>query len=86
MGWGAHSMDLQAAEKCFNITKAKGSFYVSCLERKYRTTENVMKCYQRAYEEIPQQHMDNWIKHTWDNREACLRAKGDYSEKVMRRN
>ena len=86
VGWGAHSMDLQAAEKCFNITKANGSFYVSCLEKKYRTMENVMKCYQRAYEEIPQAHMDNWIQHTWNNREACLKAKGDFGDKFMRRN
>ena len=85
-GWGAHSMDLQGAERCFNCVKSKGSFYVSCLEPKYRTIANVMKCYQRAYEEIPQSHLNNWIDGAWHNIDACIKAKGDYGHKFMHRN
>ena len=40
VGWPAHSMDFQSAEKAFNEIKANGSIYVSLLNEKDRNIKN----------------------------------------------
>ena len=61
VGWAAHQCDGQACEKGFSIMKEEGNYYISYLKPKQRSKENVIKCYQRAWEEVPQSVLNNLV-------------------------
>ena len=86
VGYSSNSMDFQSDEKLFNYIKKEGQILVSYLPEAERNIENVMKCYQRAYDETPQQYIDNWVRLTWKQRKGCIKANGGYSKYFLKKN
>ena len=86
VGQAARSMDWQGAEKLFSYLKKEGQILVSYLPDTERNVENVMKCYQHAYEQIPQSYLNNWMNLTWKLKKQCIQAKGGYGKYFLKKN
>ena len=78
-GWAGHSFDKQMSEKLFAIVGKKGSYYVSFLKDNQRNIVNVLKCYQKAWDEVSIETIKKiYDNSTWINWKECIDNNGDY--------